>query len=268
MTITRPASLQDSAAVASLMRCASTELMRKTTIIGCHGLEAYIHDQIAAGSPNHYLVAAADNRLVGMSAWRCEGEHLFLNHLFVNPSAQGQGAGTALCRLGITHASFHHARFLALDVHEDNPRARSWYHALGLAMEERNTLMEVPLCPATSTSAREWSSSFNSVSDSDYARYGFSQFKLRTEHATYTIGRLGGSLFRVVSSALLKDEIALNALYTLDNKRALLCIGSDKELEVGAKRGGVVIGRIERLVARLDTVAARIRGAVSGRMPV
>lgn len=256
----RPATVQDATAIVSLMRCASTELIRRTTVIGCHGLAAYVYDQIAAGSPNHYLVAATDDHLLGMSAWRLEGEYLFLNHLFVSPLAQRQGVGTLLLCHGTTRVPFLRARYLALDVYEDSPYARSWYHALGMTMEESKILMEAPLFPSPTVSTTNvWSSSFRHTWDPDYARYGFSRFSLSTEQATYTIGRLGTSLFRVVEPGLLDDAIALNALYTLDHDRTLLCIGTARELEAPSKRGGMIIGRTERLVAPLDAITAGIR---------
>jgi hypothetical protein len=75
-----------------------------------------------------------------MSAWRCEGEYLFLNHLFVLPSTQGRGVGTSLWSHGITHFQSRQPRYLALDVHDDNPKARSWYLALGMTVVGRKIL--------------------------------------------------------------------------------------------------------------------------------
>jgi len=241
------------------MRCGSTALMRHVTIIGCTGLEAYLHDQITAGSLNHYLVAVRDNCLIGMSAWQCEGEYLFLNHLFVLPSAQGRGVGTALWSHGLTHFQFRQPLYLALDVHGDNVKARSWYLAMGMAEVGCKTLMEVPLFPPKTTAEGDWSSSFLEAMDPDYSRYGFSQFTLRTEHATYTIGRLGTSLFRASACAILDDDTALNALHSLDKHRSLLCIGTAQELESAAQRCGVVVGTTKYLVAPMDVIADRVR---------
>ena len=255
----RPALPTDSPDIASVMRCGSTALMRHFTVIGCTGLEAYIHDQITAGSPTHYLVAVEDDRLIGMSAWRCEGEYLFLKHLFVLPSTQGRGVGTALWSHGISHFQFRQPRYLALDTHDDSPKSRSWYLALGMAVVGHKTLMKVPLFPPKSTTEGNWSSSFLEATDPHYSRYGFSQFTLITEHATYTIGRLGTSLFRASACAILDDDTALNALHSLDKRRALLCIATAQELESAAQHCGVVVGVTESLVTPLDVLADRVR---------
>jgi len=258
----------DSAAIVSVMRCASTALIRHTTIIGCAGLEAYLHDEIAAGSRNHYLVAVSDDLLIGMSAWRCKGEYLFLNHLFVLPSAQGQGVGAALLSHGMTHFQFRQPRYLAVDVHEDNAKARSWYQALGMAGMAQGTLMEVPLIAPKATVHGDWSSTFLGASDPDYVRYGFSQFTLTTDQMTYTIGRLGLSLFRATAWAILDDDAALTALHVLDNNRALLCIDTPQGLTSAVRRRGVVLGQTERLTAPLEALADRLRKRCVERGPL
>jgi GNAT superfamily N-acetyltransferase len=99
--IIRAASPDDSIAMAAVVRAAASPLMRETTILGGVGLDRFIRDQIASESANRFLVAEVGGHIVGMSAWRYEGEELFLNHLFVHPSAQGRRVGTSLWARGL-----------------------------------------------------------------------------------------------------------------------------------------------------------------------
>jgi ribosomal protein S18 acetylase RimI-like enzyme len=262
MTV-RCATTEDSAAIASIMRRASTATLRRITVIGCVGLEAYIHDQIQSRSANYYHVATEGDRIIGMSAWRCEGEYLFLNHLFVLPSEQGRRVGSTLWFHGINHLTVDRTRYLALDVEENSRLAKSWYQALGMNVVSQQTLMEVPLIAPKTTIYGDWSSTFLGASDPDYVRYGFSQFTLTTDRMTYTLGRLGRSLFRATPWAILDDDAALSALHVLDNNRALLCIGTPQGLTSAVRRRGIVLGQTERLTAPLEALTDRLRSAAS-----
>ena len=119
--------------------------MRETTILGGAGLDRFIRDQIASASANRFLVAEVGGHIVGMSAWRYEGEELFLNHLFVHPSVQGRRVGTWLWARGLAGLNTGAARTLSLDVYEDNTRAAAWYRSLGLEPVAQRIVMAVPI---------------------------------------------------------------------------------------------------------------------------
>lgn len=259
ITTIRPATEQDSAAIVAVMRSASTSLIRRTTVIGCAGLEAYIDDQIQSQSANQYHVATEGGRVIGMSAWRCEGEYLFLNHLFVLPSEQGRKVGSTLWSYGINRLPIAQTRYLALDVYENSTIAKSWYQALGMNVVAQRILVEVPLMAPKATVHSNWSSTFLGSSDPDYVRYGFSQFTLTTDRMTYTLGLLGPSLLRATTWAILDDDAALAALHVLDNNRTLLCIGTPQGSTSAIHRHGVMIGQTEHLTAPLESFANRLR---------
>ncbi len=85
----------------------------------------------------------------------------------------------------------------------------------------------------------------------DHTRVGFSQFSLCTAVRTYSIGRLGESLFRCGGSDILNDPCALGALVTLDPCRDLLCIDRSERLTPDIATKGRIVARSERLMVCL-----------------
>jgi len=245
--------------MASVMQLAATPLMHRTTLIGCTGLTEFLYDQIAVGSENQYLAAIDKGQLVGMSAWRREGECLYLNHLFVHPLVQRQGIGTALLRAGLQSFESEETQFLGLDVHEDNRKAWFWYQKLGLIAMERKIVMEVPLTASTKLPHGDWSSTFQEEGVRTHARYGFSSFTLKTALGSYKVGRLGSSFFRVTTGRIAQDRTALSALFSLDPRRRLLCFGTAEELQSNAVPRGQVLGATQRLMGQIEPLIGRLK---------
>lgn len=259
--VIRPALPDDSAAMAAVVRAASSPLMRETTILGGTGLDHFLRDQMTSESANRFLVAEVGGHIVGMSAWRYEGEDLFLNHLFVHPSTQGRRVGTSLWARGMAVMEQAGIRGLSVDVYEDNIRAATWYRSLGLEPVARRLLMALPV--AAGTDGRSvWTSTYLGEADEVYARYGFSQFTLTTERGAYAIGRLGSSYFRS-PAALLDDEAAHVALRRLDPHRRVLCIDGPEWWEAASERGAVLLGRTVRLQAPIEQVVAHLDRVLS-----
>ncbi len=259
--IIRPALPDDSTAMAAVVRAALSPLMRETTILGGIGLDGFLRDQMTSESANRFLVAEVGGHVVGMSAWRYEGEDLFLNYLFVHPSAQGCRVGTVLWARGMAVMQRPGIHSLSIDVYEDNVRALAWYRSLDLEPIATRLLMAVPLIEATD-GEDEWTSTYLGEADAVYTRYGFSQFTLTTHRAAYTIGRLGHKYFRG-PAALMEDEAALAALCRLDLHRRVLCIDGLEWWQKASKRGATLLGRTVRLRAPLEQVVARLEGVLS-----
>ncbi len=257
----RPALPDDSTTIAAIVRAASSPLMRETTILGGLGLDRFLRDQMTAKSANRFLVAEVEGHVVGMSAWRHEGEDLFLNHLFVHPSAQGRRVGTLLWARGMAVMARAGIHRLSVDVYEDNVRAAAWYRSLALEPVATRLLMAVPLTEGTDERSA-WTSTYLGEADEAYARYGFSQFTLSTPRTAYTIGRLGPDYFRSPAT-LLDDEAAMAALAQLDPHRRVLCIDGPDGWEPASARAAVLLGRTIRLRASLEHVAARLKGILS-----
>lgn len=259
--IIRAALPNDSLAMAAVVRAASSPLMRETTILGGLGLDRFLRDQMTSESVNRFLVAEIGGNVVGMSAWRYEGEDVFLNYLFVHPSAQGCRVGTVLWARGMAVMERRGIRSLSIDVYEENVRAAAWYRSLGLEPVATRLLMAVPLGEGKDEQS-EWASTYLGDGDEAYARYGFSQFTLTTQRAAYAIGRLGQKYFRG-PAALVEDEVALAALRRLDPRRHVLCIDGSEWWEKASERGAILLGRTVRLSAPHEQVVARLEGVLS-----
>ncbi len=257
----RPALPDDSTTIAAVVRAASSPFMRETTVLGGLGLDRFLRDQMTAESANRFLVAEVEGHVVGMSAWRYEGEYLFLNHLFVHPSAQGRRVGTLLWARGMAVMARAGIHRLSVDVYEDNVRAEAWYRSLALEPVATRLLMAVPLTEVRDERS-EWTSTYLGEADEAYGRYGFSQFTLTTQRAAYTIGRLGQSYFRC-TAALMEDAVALAALHRLDPHRRVLCIDGSEWWQKASERGATPLGRTIRLRAPLEQVVARLDEVLS-----
>ncbi len=98
--------------------------------------------------------------------------------------------------------------------------------------------------------------SITGLSEADYAQatYGFSQFELQTDISTYTVGRIGDSLFRVGTLSILEDGTALRALVRLDFRRQLLCLGSPDQCTAERFKCEMVVAESERLVCSCDYI--------------
>lgn len=259
--VIRPSLPDDSTTIAAVVRAASSPLMRETTILGGIGLDGFLRDQMTSESGNRFFVAEVGGHVVGMSAWRHQGEDLFLNYLFVHPSAQGCGVGTVLWVRSVVLIGRSEIRSLAIDVYEENIQAASWYRSLGLEPVATRLLMAVPLAEESDRHF-QWTSTYLGEADEVYARYGFSQFTLTTQRAAYTIGRLGQKYFRGPAS-LMADEAALVALRRLDPVRRVLCIDGQDSWAAASERGAVLLGRTVRLKAPIERVLARLYQVLS-----
>ena len=242
----RPATPEDSPRLAVLLRWLLGK-MRPYTIYGCAGLDAYLRDTLAEGN-EPMMVCTADAHIVGLTAWRLQANSLFLNHIYVRPAYRGRDLGRRLLRDGLrlTHAA--HAQ-MALDVFDHNLRARRWYASLGFRLVGEKVWLRQALPPSAAMPAGCAAEGLPEA-DRQHQRYGFSRFELTTPRRSYQVGRLGETLFRATTGAILADETALRALAALAPERALLCIAEDPVMGHDA----LLLGRSLRMAAPLDTV--------------
>lgn len=82
------------------------------------------HFRDVVATENEVWVAVAGGAPVGLLALRAG----FVDHLYVDPSAQGKGVGSAL----LDHAKRACTAGLALFTHQANTRARAFYERHGL----------------------------------------------------------------------------------------------------------------------------------------
>ena len=264
-TLIRPARVEDSKAIAVLMREGVSDQVRRITIMGSPHLARYIADEVAAKWGDEYVVGTVRGSVVGMCSWRHVGTTLQLNHLYLASDVRGQGLGTALILDGLQKVCRSEEHPLALDVFYDNPRARAWYRSWGMSPERHVRWIQSPLPPLDHQDALSCDISELAESDERHLRYGFSQFTLSTTVATYQIGRLGHGLFRTSTDTILRDPAGLQGLTRIDFQRQLLCaepVENDAELP---QRSTTSVAESDRLVSSCTTVLENLKSSLSRR---
>ncbi|HYT10856.1 MAG TPA: ribosomal protein S18-alanine N-acetyltransferase [Mycobacteriales bacterium] len=88
-------------------------------------------NELAETASRHYVVAAADERVVGYAGLAIFGDEAHVLTVGVAGSAQGRGIGTALLRDLLAVADLRGARRVMLDVRADNEVAQRLYRRHG-----------------------------------------------------------------------------------------------------------------------------------------
>ncbi len=227
MTFTiRPAAPEDSLPISDLLRRLNRG-MRAYTIYGCAGLEAYLHDTLEQGPERSgalFIVCCHDGRVGGVGEWRRMSDHLFWNHHYLLPAYRRKKLGQRLLLEAIQRTRDLSYNEMRHDIFVDNTESQRWSRSLGFFPVAEKYWLRASLPPPGAPPA---SYTVHDLPQADHrhARYGFSQFGLETAAGRYRIGRLGDAFFRATTLSILEDEAALGALYALDARRDLLCIG-------------------------------------------
>ena len=264
-TLIRPARVEDSEAIAVLMREGVSDQVRRITIMGSPYIARFLADEVAANGEDVYVVGTVQGLVVGMCSWRHAGTTLQLNHLYLASDVRGQGLGAALILNGLQRVRRPEEQQLGLDVFYDNPRARAWYRLWGMSPERHVRWIQSPLPLLDHQDALSCDISELPESDERHLRYGFSQFTLSTTVATYRIGRLGHGLFRTGSGAILHDPAALQGLTRIDSQRQLLCAEPVKDDVEPTRRGVTPVAESERLIASCATMLKHLESSLTNR---
>lgn len=250
----RPATVEDSQAIATLMQEGVSGDVRGITIMGSPHLARYVADEIMAQRGDEYVVGTVQGVVVGMCSWRHVNMMLQLNHLYLAADARGQGLGTALVLDGLQRIRRPDESQLSVDVFYDNPRARAWYRSWGMSPEYHVRWIQLPLPSVEPLEVRCCRVAGLEESHARYVRYGFSQFTVSTTTATYQIGRLSHGLFRVSTGAILRDPAALQELTRIDPGRQLLCVGSVEDTSEYLSQTAKLIAESEHLTSSCATI--------------
>ncbi len=246
--------------IAALMGAGMSPNVQRITILGSSLLHRRVREQIESGSGDCFLVALMGGRVAGMVSSRLLGGTLVLNHLYTDAGFRRRGIARAL----LEHALRAEAEFVAVDVFLESRVARAWYAALGFSVEYRRVWLESTLPIPDARDRRNSSITGMEEADAAHAHHGFSNFKLSTSRAEYSIGRLADEVFRSMGFRILADGEALAALATLDRRRALLCIGAPEDVPAGTLERGRIVEESERLVVRRAGLAAALGGNAAG----
>lgn len=263
----RPATADDAAAIAELMRISVSETVRRITILGSPHLTRFVADEIAAGQGDEYRVSVLGRHVVGVCVWRQIPQGVQLNHLYLAPDMRGQGLGPTLILEGLRRHQAKSELRLSVDVFFDNPLARTWYRSWGMRREQHLKWVQIPLPPLQSLENVRCVITGLSEANERHSRYGFSQLSLSTSIARYPIGRLGDGLFRTTSFSILQDPAALQGLARIGSQRHLLCVGSATHAALSRLECATVVAESERLVASSAAAINELESSVSAQRP-
>jgi GNAT superfamily N-acetyltransferase len=230
--------------------------VRRLTILGSPLLHHYVARQLESPAGDPYFVATVAHRVAGVASWRRMGPTLVLNHLYVAAESRGLGLGRALLAEGLRCLVADDVETLAVDVFSESQLARAWYAKLGLAPLYRCTWIETPLPPPRSMSDGQCTIEGMEQADREHAEQGFSQFKLHTFTAEYTVGRLGDEVFRIAGWGGFRDRPALAGLAALDARRVLISVGAPEDLPPDALRRSRIVAESERRAAPARSLRA------------
>jgi ribosomal protein S18 acetylase RimI-like enzyme len=219
----RPAECSDADAIADLFRGGFRPEIVQLFIYGCPGAAEFIRLQIAQEDVSSavYFVADTPQGVVAAAEWRRAPARLFLNYIAVHPHHQGSGVGALLWGESIRRSGVNSGA-IALDVLDDNTRARSWYQRLGLRDRQASDFLEIET--VATPLAREAYVSGWPQADLCHRHFGFSQFTLTSAQRSCSVGRIGTGWYRLDDPSALDDASILGTMRRLDPCRRVFAV--------------------------------------------
>jgi len=221
----RPAQAGEAHLIAELIRGSFSPELQNAMIYGCHGIDRFISRQIEAPlglSDTMYIVAIAQDLIIGCVELRWLQKALFLNYICTHPEARSKGLARRLLADSIMIARRDHHREMLLDVFEDNLPAKNWYERLGFQHDYATEWWDVPLPTISASFSGKVSGYPHALVNLE--QYGFSMLKLITKDREYEVGIMGHDWFRVTQIELLSDPEAVAMLQSIDGKRRILAM--------------------------------------------
>jgi ribosomal protein S18 acetylase RimI-like enzyme len=257
----RLAKPDDAPEILKIIRLCFPNHLFKYTIFDCGGITKYIGDSIKAqkcGGASIYTVCLEEGKYFGFAELRKSFQKLFLNHIYVIPLGRKKGVGKNLFLTGINLVKNDLYSSILLDVFSENDIAKKWYQSLGF-----RCLTEINWVLATFRNKKQkkqsrWRLVGLPQADIVHSAYGFSQFVLETTSSRYEIGRLGTSFYRSTSGDILSDKSAIDALYSIDPKRKLICIGRNNRINTVETINSEIIATCHRLSNRIKPVIKKL----------
>jgi GNAT superfamily N-acetyltransferase len=214
----------DASAITGCIRDGVRSEVLPLCIYGCPGIERFVFEQIAVqefGGDTYYVRAAWNGRFAGCAQMRGVNGRLFLNYIAVLPEMRGRGIGPHLLRQSVLLSPLKKTDWIELDVLENNFGARRWYERLGFVYANSISWNALPLSPGEEDSLE--------LLDFPQAqacqeRYGFSQFRVRSDSGEHSIGRLGNDWFRLADTCALHAPGLTALLHRLDSRRKVLVV--------------------------------------------
>ena len=265
--VVRAATRADVPAAVRLIRSAFPAVVRARVVYGCAGAEAWVEDALAAPAAlaeRQFTVAIDGGNLLGIVDLQRRPDALFLAYVAIDDGARSGGIATELLSAALDRAMRPAVEHFELDVFEDNAVPLGWYERLGLVPVSRSVWRERDLS-GTDGAAGPGAIVLDLPSaDVAHERFGFSQLRVAIPGATYTVGRIGGQLFRVTDAEAFSSVELHAALRRLDPTRRLLGVLPDTG-DGPADAGAPALVRSVRMRGSIATVRANLAHTLSRR---
>jgi GNAT superfamily N-acetyltransferase len=222
---------------------------------GCFGAAEFIRMQVTVPesvAESVYLVAREQKVVIGAAEMRRSSDGLFLNNIAVHLGHRGKGTGAALLAAGLALWDRKSGN-IALDSLEGNDRAENWYRRLGFVTTQCTEFAEVSP-PRQAAGHSLWLSGLPQA-ELAQQQFGFSSFTIHTP-APVSVGRIGGSWFRLTDPEAVRDPAVFETLRAFDANRRFLAVlrGSVMPAEQRIR----VLARLHRMEASIPQVLARL----------
>jgi ribosomal protein S18 acetylase RimI-like enzyme len=252
---------RDAAQIANIFSTGFRPDFAQLLIYGCGGASEYIRMQLASAGPpaeSVYFVAQARDGIIGAAELRRQSKRLFLNYIGVAPGYRGQRVGAILFSEALRMSGVSSGQ-IGLDVLHDNVRAVKWYGRLGFVAGTSAEFVEV--APPTGVDQDLAYISGLPQADLCQERFGFSKFNLVTSKATFSVGRIGDTWFRLTDLAAVGNPAIFAALNLLDPARRVFAV---------VPASSAPPAQVVRLLAktyRMEAQIPRVRSSLSGDCP-
>lgn len=219
----RRASAQDTIHVVELIRGSFSAWVNERTIYGSPKVDRYVKAAIESvdfAAPQ-YFVAGKGQRILAVAQVTPVYRKTMLSYICTREDSRSLGLGRALL-MEVARLGSKEGGTVTLDVFKTNTRAIQWYRSLGFSEESRIAWWELNKSDQEDICKNTVVAIGLPQADVIHTHFGFSEFNLEVDSASYRIGRLGSRWFRLNDIAAALDRDVVSSLTAMDPNRNVL----------------------------------------------
>ena len=255
--ILEPACPGDGEQIALLMKAVQLPLTLPHSIWSSDKAGNFVEDLIQRGDsvPQAFTVIRRGNQILAAVYLGMLDGAILMDNVYADAEVRKhQLAGLMIYRALVSYAQRHASSMVAFDAFESARSIRAWHRRMGGTEHSQRVWWHLPIPGASQVAGPEAQVEGLEEAERTHARWGFSQFRVTTENASYVVGRLPAGYFRLTDAAGAFDATLLQALSKVDPSRRLFVIADASWQHPEAIRIGTYI----RSVAPYETAADRL----------
>jgi GNAT superfamily N-acetyltransferase len=255
----RLARADDAIGIVSVIRNGLASSLLEKIIYGCSGVTKYVYDLIKLPvflSDTIYIVAVAEDQVVGCVELRFFRDEIFLNYIGVHSNFKSRGIGNRLLKAALNKINQDRYTKMRLDVFSYNTIARTWYESLEFQHEYSIGWWDIPIWELDDSA----SPIIKGYPQAQVCqeKFGFSQFSLITQNGEYSVGRIGHNWFRLTQLNALMDSGVANALSHLDAGRRILALIQEGQMPPSVAENSQRVAGTERMCIELKRLVQNL----------